>query len=55
MYRRTLDTIQTGGTNHPLTPFQLTINKGSMKRELQGIAISILCTCLNNNISIDVE
>jgi hypothetical protein len=26
MYRRTLDTIQTGGTNHPLTPFQLTAN-----------------------------
>jgi hypothetical protein len=31
------------------------INKGSMKRELQDIAISILCNCLNNNISIDVE
>ena len=26
MYRRTLDTIQTGGTNHPLTPFHLTVN-----------------------------
>jgi len=31
------------------------INKGSMKRELQDIAISILCNCLNNNMSIDVE
>ena len=29
--------------------------KGSMKRELQDIAISILRNCLNNNISIDVE
>jgi hypothetical protein len=29
------------------------INKGSMKRQLQDIAISILCNCLNNNISID--
>jgi hypothetical protein len=26
MYRKTLDTIQTGGTNHPLTPFQLTVS-----------------------------
>jgi hypothetical protein len=26
MYRRTLDTIQTGGTNHSLTPFHLTVN-----------------------------
>ena len=26
-----------------------------MKRELEDIAISILCNCLNNNISIDVE
>jgi hypothetical protein len=31
------------------------INKGSMKRELQDIAINILRNCLNNNISIDVE
>ena len=31
------------------------INKGSMKRKLQDIAISMLCNCLNNNISIDVE
>jgi hypothetical protein len=31
------------------------INKGRMKRELQDIAISILCNCLNNNISIYVE
>ena len=26
-----------------------------MKRKLQDIAISMLCNCLNNNISIDVE
>jgi hypothetical protein len=26
MYRRTLDTIQTGGTNHSLTPFHLTVS-----------------------------
>ena len=31
------------------------INKGSMKRKLQDIAISMLCNCLNNNIYIDVE
>ena len=31
------------------------INKGSMKRKLQDIAISMLCNFLNNNISIDVE
>ena len=31
------------------------INKGSIKGKLQDIAISMLCNCLNNNISIDVE